>query len=341
MQGLPLHEISPGDELRVQLFGVCPCGARLDHSESEYEELGGVSLTRLVETTAEKARTAACPVCENRITEATVAVSYRLPGHGPFIVAEALANDNPEVELSIRSRAPIGPGDGYVSPLGASSELDAVSRLGTPLSVIAAWHEALMQIDLGVMERAFNAGPGLRLIATTAADRRHDFNLGRIPFFRDRIAEPYRERLQERQLFCYATIDVDAAVEVVAVLGASYGLVTAQTDPEHLAISRRNGEFAIGLDIRELLVQAAANCLTLPAAADPAIAFTAARLVAAEETKLLIERALGVDGRIDEGKVVFENEHGKALVDIDAYLEGTSDDQEVMLTQLRLKLGIR
>jgi hypothetical protein len=337
---IPLYEVSPGEEMKIQLFGRCPCGAKLDRSETESEELGSISLMRLVEKAMEEAREACCQICGSLAKEATMIVCYRMPGYGPFIAAEVKCSEPNDVALSLRNRLPSAPQDGFIAPLASSSELEAVTRLGSPISVRAAWHEAFMQIQMGFMERSFHAGPGLRMIATTDAGREKHFDLGRIPAFRERLSEDYLSQIDEGSFYCFATIDTDAAADVVKDMGSHYGLEVVQVGPEDLVITRLNGEFAVGLDLRELLVQAAAHHLTLRAVADPALAYTAARLIAAEETKLMIETSFEVTGSIDEGHLVFESKHGKAPFDIDTYVEGTGDDRDAMLTHLRMKLGL-
>lgn len=326
--------------MRIQLFGACPCGARLDRSEQATEELGSLSLARLSERALDEARRASCQVCGSKATAGTIAVSYRMPGLGPFVVASLPCSDLDGMTLTLRKRLPQSADEGIIFHLDSSSELDAVRRLGSPLSVRGAWHEALLQIEMGFMERSFQAGTGLRLVASTDGSREHHLDLGRVPTFSSQLVQSYRKMLDDGAIYCFALIDIDASAEVIGQMAGHYGLIVARTGKEELAITRANGEFAVGLDIRELLVQAAVHCLTLPAAADPALAYVAARLVAAEETKLMIETSFGLDGQIEDGQLTFSNAQGKAGFDIDAYVEGTSEDREAMLTHLRMKLGI-
>lgn len=332
------------DELRLLIEGTCVCGSSLAIEDSCTIDSGRASIAVLTEYVlkARDRRRCLCGAWRGRGGYAHVC--YHLPG-GPWVVARTpLDGDlSDEAELSIRDRMPRRDGEpSRVISVLPFSELDAACRLGQPLSAEAAWREALFLLDLGVWERAFPGGAGLRLIATHDQAREHTIDL--LDMDSDSLLwldRDERDRLARAGLRLFAQIDEDSVRRQVAAEALEIGLTASADTPSRLRVQLKR--FATRIELGAIVSAAVARGMSLRRLARHVLRAEAYRLqrinLLADELEQLLSPAFA---RVENDNVlVLHNGARNARVDLGLLVEQTPDEWMRALTELAHQLGRR
>lgn len=328
-----------GEEVRFIVNGSCECGYLHESTETMTAPLGAVSLVSLSEHAMRSFMPLTCTSCGRTIATGEASACYRVPG-GPFLAASlALSGSDETPQLSIRSRFPTVLDNGLIGYLSAS-ELDLASRLGQPLSVRAAWQEALFYLQLGgFLEKRFPAGAGVRCVATRDGNRRHDINIADLGGYGLWLSPEQVADLESRQLFLYLQVDLDMVRDEIAREVELHGFETTGNDPLTLQVSRQGGGFYCPLRVDELLNDAAGLALSLRVATTCYLDEIELRLTSCEKARSDIEKRLATRAEIKNGQLLFQRNGKRLPFDLERYLDANNAEKRALVNELDRQLS--
>lgn len=318
------------------VYGRCAgCNDDVVVAERYDESVSDVSLARLLEHV--HAAQWQCS-CGGRASRGEALAVYRLPGHGPWVVA-ARPLIGGDAELSIRNCVPSRRSEGLIAFI-AANELDAAGRLGQPISVRSAWHEALMMVEvIGMMQTSFACGAGVRCVASTA---RHPeaIDLLELDGIENWMTPERVAAMRNGGPYCGVLVDHDIVRTLITGEATRLGLTAEATKPSTLRVSREGGRVGAPVDIDELVRFALGHALPLPLVAHTIFSAIAARLTEIEQLQVSVERRYGLKARSYNGKLVFHPKTGDTVkFDVERYLRATPHERIQLVSQLERELA--
>lgn len=333
-----MNKLLPGQatsEIRVIVYGRCAgCSDDVVVAERHDELVSAVSLARLLELV--NGADWKCG-CGGRASRGEALAVYRLPGAGPWVVA-ARPLIGGDAELSIRNCVPSRRSEGLIAFIGAN-ELDAAGRLGQPISARSAWHEALMMVELGMMQTSFACGAGVRCVASTS---RHPeaIDLLDLDGIENWVSAERLAAMRNGGPYCGVLVDHDIVRGLVVGEAARLGLAAEAIKPSTMWVSREGGRIGAPVDVDELLRFALGHALPLALVAQTIFAALRDRLTELEQLQASVERRYELKGRCYNGKLCFPRAGGKtAKLDVERYLLASPHERIQLVSLLERELA--
>lgn len=327
MNGQPKYEgIDFKKKLLIRSDSACSnCGVEIHNTREAIFDAGEITIYRMLQIATDESQ---CLSCKEPLAIA-VNVCTRVPGGGPWVVATA-----PEQEISVCQEYPEK--EVRAQMRLTDNEIDAARKLGSPISVRAAWSEAIFESLLSGEESMFPAGAGVKCWVGT--EPRSGINLlspepgAGIPIW---FPHNFLADLSAANLRCSIDADMKVLSQQVEKEASHVGLAIHSSTEDCVVVKQVEGFFESKVSISEVLLVSVQLGLSLAIVASGLLQRIDHNQRQLESALKVLTVRLGPKSVKTLATTLVEftfDGGGQIHIDVGRYLDSEDDAREQMIT---------